>query len=183
MSDNQEVEIKLRINRPSAIAKKLKVAGAKDSGSVFQYDILFDYADGSKTFGTYDQALRLRLEAGKGVKRGKIAFKGTPKLDTSGKKTRDEFETEVQKPDALEKILLAIGFKESMRIEKRRTVFELDKVEIAIDEANFGNFLELEGNKEEIDRLIGKLDLTQYPVETKPYFILLREWQQEHCNS
>ena len=131
MIKNREIEIKLRILSAAEVIEKLLAAGAKDRGEIFQCDILYDYADGNKTFGTFDQALRLRIEKGKGSPKGIITFKGTPHIDNSGKKTRDEFETEVDDPKALEQILFSIGFKEAMRIKKKRHEFELDDLKIS----------------------------------------------------
>lgn len=65
-----------------------------------------------------------------------------------------------------------------MVIKKNRHEFKLDDIEIAIDELEFGNYLELEGEKKNIDRLVKKLGFEKYPIETRSYGAILMGWER-----
>lgn len=181
MINQQEIEVKLKITKKGLEPLKglLAESGAKDLGKFEQTDILLDYLEKGKTFGTYDQALRIRNEKSKGKTKTTFTFKGTPEIDKSGKKTRDEFNAEVDNYKSLMKVLRPIGFEKVIKITKSRHKFKLDGVKVVIDQLKFGNFVELEGEKEDIDKLIKKLKIENLPVETAPYFQLQLDWENK----
>ncbi|KKQ97495.1 MAG: Adenylyl cyclase CyaB [Candidatus Woesebacteria bacterium GW2011_GWB1_39_12] len=179
-NNNREIEIKLAIDSMEKVITKLKEVGAKYLGVVKQNDILWDYSEEGKTFDVLDQALRLRIEKDKKGEKAILTFKGTPHIDKSGTKSRDEFNSEVSNPNSVIKILKYIGFYEAVHLVKRRRVFSLDNVECVIDELKFGNYMELEGSKKDIDKLMRRLNLEKFSVELKPYHLLQCEWEKAH---
>lgn len=58
----------------------------------------------------------------------------------------DEFETEIEKPEKLEKILSALDFEELVTVDKKREVYVYkDELEISLDKVEeLGNFIEIE---------------------------------------
>lgn len=177
---NRETELKLRLDDTNRLTEKLKQIGAFEKGKVVQTDILFDYSDSGKTFATENRVLRLRTEISGDKKKSILGYKGSPEIDTYGIKTRDEFETQVSNPETTVKILVSIGFKEVLRIEKSRQNFFVDSVVCSIDSLCFGNFVELEGEKKAIDDFITRLGLKKYPVVTQGYVTFQLEWNKNH---
>src|SRR5689334_8199769 len=60
-------------------------------------------------------------------------------------------------------ILEKLGYHTAMVYEKYRTTYELDGVEIVLDEMPYGNFVEIEGERAAIEWLIERLELQKAP--------------------
>lgn len=83
-----------------------------------------------------------------------------------GTKQRVEYETSVADVDAMENIIERLGYKLTAVYEKRRKYWDLGKVEVVLDELPFGQFMEIEGTIEEIEKaekLLGLLELEGEP--------------------
>lgn len=143
---NTEVEIKLRV--PSAVEarERLARAGARETAvRTFEDNGLFERAE--QPLHATGRMLRLR-------RCGDIATL-TYKAPVPGEhrhKVREEHETRVADPAAIERILGGLGFTPAYRYQKYRTSFELAGVVACLDETPIGCFLELEGAPEAIDR-------------------------------
>jgi adenylate cyclase class 2 len=103
-----------------------------------------------------DDWLRLRREAN-----GKcsINYKHWHQTETESFYC-DEFESGVESPDNMRKILTALQFKPLVKVDKIRRAFELSDVEIAIDEVEgLGFFIEAEyyGSAADKAKIKGKL--------------------------
>ncbi len=172
--NNQEIELKLKVENRDELVGKLEGLGAKFKAKVNQKDILYN----SKfyDFGELDHALRLRVESGKDAM-SYLTFKGTPSFSEDGHKTRDEYETEVDNPEAVKKILTSIGFFEAVTLNKKRAKYEINNLHVTIDEFEFGTFLELEGDSGEIEKLRALLDLQNTEPVKKMYVDLWEEWK------
>jgi adenylate cyclase class 2 len=72
-------------------------------------------------------------------------------------KVCEEHETEIDDPAALEGVLRGVGFRVAYRYQKYRTLLALPGVEVAMDETPLGCFIELEGDREAIDRAAERL--------------------------
>jgi adenylate cyclase class 2 len=70
-----------------------------------------------------------------------------------------ELEVEVSDFSTMAKILEAIGFHKAQVYEKWRETFTLEDVMLLIDAMPYGDFLEIEGNREQIQDLVGRLGL------------------------
>ena len=98
----------------------------------------------------------------------------------------DEWETEVDRPDELERILDALGISRVVRVEKRRTTYRLPGFEIALDEVvDLGDFIEIEATidqggvdetREALLRLASDLGLRLEETDLRgyPYQLLAR---------
>jgi adenylate cyclase class 2 len=90
-------------------------------------------------------------------------------------KIRPELETAVEDPLALEGILAALGFGPVFTMAKSRTLWRRGELEACLDEAPFGCFLELEGDRESIHAAVRDLGLGEDQVETRSYPALFQE--------
>ena len=147
----REIEIKLRFDSADAARAQLERLGARLRVSrVFEDNILYDRAHDPLT--PAGRALRLRRAGPLNL----LTYKG-PVAGEQRYKVRIENETEVANAAATERILAALGFEPVYRYQKFRSVFELEGLEICLDETPLGCFVELEGQPDAIDRAATRL--------------------------
>src|SRR5688572_21875561 len=104
-----------------------------------QHDVLFDTA--GQQLRQRGCALRVRFEDGAGV----MTFKG-PVLP-GAMKLREEHESKVDDPVAVQRVLEGLGYRPWFTYEKYREEYALPEVVAAIDETPVGTFVELEGTE------------------------------------
>lgn len=173
-----EIELKLKISDPHPIVQRLLSLGAAELGVVEQTDRL--YESPHIDFRADNQALRLRTERSATGDRSVLTYKGSPQHTPDGHKVRDEFETEVSNSEQTDMLVKALQFRNSETIFKTRSSYLLDSVHIAIDEAKFGTFIELEGLPDEIERIRGLLELQGAEPVTEGYIFLQWAWEANH---
>ena len=158
----REVEVKLHTPDLAVVQQALEAAGATlIKPRVFERNLRYDSPDGALTAG--GMVLRLRQDE---------AVKLTYKADASmarGIVSRFEAETEVSDFAAMDVILRRLGYDVALIYEKYRTTYELDGAEIVLDELPYGNFTEIEGDAEMIERVIATLGLGGYRRMTGSY--------------
>ena len=76
-------------------------------------------------------------------------------------KTRIEHEVEVSNLDNARNILEKLGFEETIRYERFRATYSCGKACVCIDRMPFGDFIEIEGELEEIERVEAELGLAR----------------------
>lgn len=91
---------------------------------------------------------RIRDENGKWI----LTVKVRPKKKTKFFE-RKEYSAEVKNVKEGIGLLMAFGFTEVKKFSKVREEWRLPKVKVALDKLYFGNFLEIEGEKQEIKNL------------------------------
>ena len=157
-----EVEKKYRLTKRQrdAVLKRLPEVGAELESEDFEENTLF----AGEMLETGTSVLRLRRVSGKATLTYKKAL---PTL--SSIKQRREEETMVQDPEAMEAILLALGFTPALVYEKRRQTWRLGKTEIVIDVLPFGLFMEIEGRVSDIRAVERKLGLKGLRTEHATY--------------
>ncbi len=74
-------------------------------------------------------------------------------------KTRIEHEVEVDNLDSARSILEKLGFEETIRYERFRETYSCGKACVCIDRMPFGDFIEIEGELGEIERVEAELGL------------------------
>lgn len=198
-----EIEIKLQIGNPKKFLKTLAKVGAKAvAARVHEQNLLFDTPDGG--LAKHGQLLRIRTEtpaaAGKGKKkrgakkgpeRYLLTFKSPPEqmaivpaeaARNRRHKVREELETVLTDPLALQKIFEGLGLRGWFRYEKYRTPYKLPgryawakELLIDFDETPIGTFVELEGPHEAIDRAARVLGFHPRDFITKNYLVLYVE--------
>jgi adenylate cyclase class 2 len=157
-----ETEIKLPFDSPSKALEGIEGLGARlVRGRGFEDNLLFERDQ--EPLKPVGKLLRLRRDGPAAL----LTFK-SPVPGTHAYKVRNEEETLVDDPAALEKILAGLGFHPSYRYQKYRTVFDLDGLEISLDETPLGCFVELEGEPGSIDRVAALLGFSpeQYILES-----------------
>lgn len=154
MKPRHEIEIKLKVSNPRRIKKRLQEIGFRAAGPRrLECNTLFDFPDAR--LARSRQALRLRSVAGEYL----LTLKGPPR--TSRKyKIRPETETRVQDPAAMVEILRGLRLGEVFHYQKYRTPYTRSSEPnrhksgaLFYDETPAGNFVELEGLPEWIDRV------------------------------
>ncbi|MEM0093068.1 MAG: class IV adenylate cyclase [Thermofilum sp.] len=135
---SREVELKFRCENLESVRSKLASLGASFVKVAEQVDIYFQHP--CRDFAERDEALRLRVEEG-GV--SELTYKGPREGGVA--KAREELSTTVNDPAATAEILKRLGFFEVARVRKRREVYRVSGVEVALDTVEgLGSFVELE---------------------------------------
>jgi adenylate cyclase, class 2 len=173
MSEILEVEIKVWCENHQEVIDLIIKLGGQKYVDLKEVDMYFNHP--SRDFAQTDEAFRLRKQNNK----NKITYKG-PKISKKAK-TRYEAETEFDNFDKMKTILEKLSFRKSGIVEKNRTIYKLNNIDICIDSVNnVGTFVELEKmgtNKEQIEtelfEMAKKLNLSKF--ETKSYLELMFE--------
>ena len=161
-----ETEIKLRLSAAQAGRDALVAAGASlVHPRELEDNLLFDDAGGA--LRASGGVLRLRRLSRGGV----LTFKG-PRRIVGGLKTRDEIETAVADPDALQHVLERLRFRRVFRYQKYRETWSFSGQEVVVDETPIGDFLEIEGDAEGIHRAAAALGFAQADYVTDSYVTL-----------
>jgi len=135
---DQEIEVKYYIADLPALEAKLKHLGAQIvQQRLHEINLRFDTPD--EELKRAFKVLRLRQD-----KAARLTYKG-PSHYQEGARLRQEIEFEVSDFEAARRFLEALGYQVSMMYEKYRAAYELDGVEITLDELPYGDFAELEG--------------------------------------
>ncbi len=162
----RETEIKLYVPDLTTVEVHLRAQGAElVQPRVFERNVRYD--DEQRRLTGARRVLRLREDTGV-----RLTFKdeGTPA--DSGPFSRFEAEVSVSEFAAMEVILGRLGFHPYMRYEKFRTVYQLDDVEVMLDEMPYGRFVEIEGEAEAILAAMTRLGLRDAPQMTASYSAL-----------
>lgn len=156
----KEIEVKILEVDGAAMRRRLEEIGA-----VFAFEQDMDaiyYDDLDHSIRDSGCALRLRKEGDDLM----LTFK-SPSAGGDGRaKIMDETETAVADFEAMRKILKGLGYREALRMRKRRVQYDLPDAHVVLDQyegdhAFIPLFLEIEGKSwEVIESLVGKLGYT-----------------------
>ena len=133
-----EREAKFYLSDLSALEARLQSIGARRiKPRVHEMNLRFDTPsqDLTRTF----QVLRLRQDS-----QVRLTYKGPGKIE-AGVRNREEIEFAVGSFEAARNFLQALGYQVSFVYEKCRTRYELNDVEVVLDETPIGHFVEIEG--------------------------------------
>jgi adenylate cyclase class 2 len=192
-----EIEVKLRIADQRQFLRQLKGLKAKPiRPRVHEMNTLYDTPEGQ--LARKGQMLRIRVErpaarADSAPNMRRIAgensgisalltFKGPvarARANEPGRyKIREEHEVRISEHEEMHKILEALGLRPSFRYEKFRSTFTLPgmtQLKLTLDETPIGVFVELEGERREIDRAARMLGFDRSDYINKSYGELLLE--------
>jgi len=169
-----EIEVKIRIDDIKAIREKILSLDANlEKDRFYEENTLYDFP--SQDLYYKQQALRLR----KMNKKIFIAFKGTPQKSRKFK-IREEYETEVKNEKQVRKILKSLGLIPVFQYQKHRTIFKKKQLKIYLDETSIGNFIELEGDREEIVRFAEALGVSKKEFIKLDYIQLLKKEMEKN---
>jgi adenylate cyclase class 2 len=172
-----ETEIKFRVADLSALAERLESAGFRlETPRSFESNVLYDTPDRQMRART--EILRIRSYAG----RWTLTHKRLPGAGVAAEdrhKHRIETETGVAHGDALAEFFLCLGLVAVFRYEKWRTEWTDGEGHCVIDETPIGDYAELEGSPEWIDRIAFRLGVDPADYITLSYGRLFDQWRQQ----
>jgi adenylate cyclase class 2 len=172
-----ETEIKFRVDDVAGLARRLEQAGFHlDTPRTFEANVLYDTPDRKMRART--EILRIRTYGGKCTLTHKRLPDSGPGEDRH--KHRIETETEVADGDALAEVFMSLGLMPAFRYEKWRTEWSDGEGDCVLDETPIGNFAELEGEPDWIDRVAEKLGVPRSAYMTLSYGRLFEQWREEH---
>lgn len=172
-----ETEIKFKVNDLVGFATRLTTAGFRlETPREFESNVLYDTPDRSMRERT--EILRIRHYGG----RCTVTHKRVPDtgVGEDRHKHRVETETEVSDGDALAGIFTSLGLIPAFRYEKWRSEWSDGTGHCVVDETPIGNFAELEGPAEWIDKAAVQLGVAPSEYMTLSYGRLFEQWQKEH---
>ncbi len=172
-----ETEIKFRVEDVAGLPARLRAAGFREeTPRTFEGNVLYDTPDRAMRART--EILRLRQYGGKWTVTHKRLPDAGPGEDTH--KHRIETETVVSDGTAIEEIFRSLGLQAAFRYEKWRSEWSDGEGHCVVDETPIGNFAELEGTDEWIDRAAERLGVGPAEYMTLSYGRLFELWREEH---
>ena len=185
-SNNIEIEIKLPLINPQEVREFLNTHAKLVSENIYQKDTYFVPAQRDFLAVKYPfEWLRLRQSS----KDTSINYKHFHPENVEKTDYCDELETKIGDSSVMENMLKSLDFKEVIVVEKSRTTWLFEDVEIVVDEvSNLGSYIELEATKhfenpldgrpylfdilKRLNAQVGEEDLRGYPfriLEKKGY--------------
>jgi adenylate cyclase, class 2 len=175
-----ETEIKFRVRSVEELVARLRAAAFhEETPRAFESNILYDAPD--RRMRARTEILRIRNYAG----RCTVTHKRLPDVGPGedAHKHRIETETEVSDGDALAGVFQSIGLVPAFRYEKWRSEWSDGEGHCVVDETPIGDYAELEGSAEWIDRTAARLGVAQSEYLTLSYGRLFDLWKAEHHSS
>ena len=160
MKIETEKKYRLSAKRLGEITDQLHELGAEFRKEVFEVNYQHRGGDMDERGAT----LRLRKIGDFTV----LTYKEKIKTE-DGSKQRLEYETSVADVDAMEKIIERLGYRLTAVYEKRRKYWHLGDVEVVLDELPFGNFMEIEGTLDAIEKAEKQLGLKDLEHQPRGY--------------
>jgi len=172
-----ETEIKFRVADVPGLNHRLQAAGFHlETPRSFESNVLYDTPD--RRMRDRTEILRIRNYAG----RCTVTHKRLPDFGTADDrhKHRIETETEISNGEAMAEVFLALGLVAAFRYEKWRTEWSDGEGHCVVDETPIGNFAELEGTPDWIDRTAARLGVSHAEYLTLSYGRLFDLWRLHH---
>jgi adenylate cyclase class 2 len=177
-----ETEIKFKVTDVPALAERLQAAGFKlHTPRSFESNVLYDTP--GRNMRARTEILRIRSYAGRWTVTHKRLLPTHPSNTNPGEdrhKHRVETETDVADGIALAEIFLSLGLVAAFRYEKWRSEWHDGEGHCVIDETPIGNYAELEGPAEWIDRAAVRLGVSPQDYITLSYGRLFDQWRERH---
>lgn len=164
-----EIEVKIRIKNIKFHKEKILSLGGKlEKERFYEENTLYDLP--SQHLYKKRQALRLRRMN----KKTFLTFKGPPQKSRKFK-IREEYETEVKNEKQLKKILKSLGLVPVFNYKKYRTIYRKKHLKICLDETSIGDFIELEGERNEIVKFAKTIGTLKKDFITQDYIQLIKK--------
>jgi len=168
----KETEVKILEINTEEITKKLIELGAKKIGKNLIQESFFGIKE---EINEKTEMFRLRKIGDK----TEIAYKGEKEKDEHFG-IREEIQTEVKNYETIKTIMKKIGLKILITREKERISFTLNNLTIEIDKYPIiPAYLEIEGEKTEIEELVKKLGYEMNQVSSLTSTEVLKNYQED----
>ncbi len=174
MSQCREIEIKLKAPDAADVSGLLARLGFQACRPrVFERNQVLDTPDGS--LRTAGKLLRVRVAGSKQT----VTFKGP--AEAGPHKSREELEAHLAPSENVLAIFERLGYARTFTYEKFRTEFtrSMESGVVTFDETPIGNYIEIEGEPEWIDRVASQLGFAKHEYITASYGTLYRGWCHE----
>jgi adenylate cyclase class 2 len=172
-----ETEVKFRVENVPELTGRLQETGFRlQTPRSFESNVLYDTPDRRLRLRT--EILRLRSYAGRWMLTHKRLPDKGPGEDSH--KHRIETETEISNGDALDQVFRSIGLTPAFHYEKWRAEWDDGQGHCVVDETPIGNYAELEGSAEWIDRAAQRLGVDPGQYITLSYGRLFDHWREQH---
>lgn len=148
-----EIEVKFHIADLPGLRRHILEKGAESAGRDFEANIRFD--DRHNSLFAKGALLRLRKTAAKTV----LTHKSIPARADRRFKVFNELEISVSDFEVTNQILESLGFFPKQAYEKWRETMAFNHTVLCLDEMPFGDFLEIEGNPDDIRSAAAQLGL------------------------
>lgn len=171
-----EIEVKFRVRDLKALEAQLSQLGFRcKTPRTFERNILFD-TPARELRGTR-QILRLRRYGDRWV----LTHKQTTPNDSPEARHKERIETEtvVEDGEAVASIFRVLGYTSTFVYEKWRSEWADSEGHCVLDETPIGQYAELEGPREWIDRMLATLQVDQADVTLLSYGRLFEQWQKQ----
>jgi adenylate cyclase class 2 len=152
MPDAVETEVKFHLADPADMLAKLRAMGARSAGRALELNVRFD--DEGQQILRSKSLLRLRRD-----RKSTLTYKSLPVDADPAVKQLHELEVEVDDFDAMQRILMRLGFRAEQIYEKWRETLVMDQTSFCLDTLPFGDFLEIEGSRDAITYFTARLGL------------------------
>ena len=176
MSFKKEIEVKFRLADKRETQKRLMALGGEIVSLQFQRDTRAKQPP--EATALQHVFPRVRIESHKETLTIKVKSATDPvKPDGHGALReffeRDEYEIGIDDSETMLRALAALGFTDQRTLEKYRQTWRVEgyEAEVVVDCLPFGDYIEIEGQKEVIESLVAALGLETVPRVTDAYFI------------
>ncbi len=169
----KEIETKLRVESFDKLRKTLAELTGSSPIEQKQCD---DYYDNPEhRLRKTDKCLRIRRQWIDGALEAFLTYKGP--REQSCFKSRTEVNIILDDPDAVDKMLVGLGFEKAISFEKLRQVWKVEDCEVALDELPaVGFFVEIEGpDADAIKKVQAKLALRELEHVSESYADLISQ--------
>jgi predicted adenylyl cyclase CyaB len=171
--NNQEIEIKIKIGDPESLFKLAVFLGGEElkEKEGLEHDVMYDDGHG---FYDFPKVLRLRTAPFGNL----LTYKEKNKdSDQDNYLIRTEIETFIKDPVALNLIIEKLGYKQYRVKEKYVRKVKLEGLVVEFHKLPFiGDYIEIEGDKSEIEKILEKLGLNVNQGINKDYSELYYEF-------
>jgi adenylate cyclase class 2 len=170
----REIEVKIKTDDLQSVRKKLEEKNCKFADPVHQHDIIYTLVDEEVWSAAKegDIVIRIREQENRSVLN--LKQQKTSELDNL------EYETRVDDPEAVRKILAILGYVPQVEVKKIRTERELNEYTVCLDEVErLGSFVEVEKMsdegvdpnevQEELLKVAESIGLLRQNLETRGY--------------
>jgi adenylate cyclase class 2 len=171
-----EIEVKFRVRDLKALEAQLSQLGFRcKTPRTFERNILFDTP--ARELRATRQILRLRRYGDRWV----LTHKQTTPNDSPDARHKERIETEtaVEDGEAVASIFRVLGYTSTFVYEKWRSEWADSEGHCVLDETPIGQYAELEGPREWIDRMLATLHVDQADVTLLSYGRLFEQWQKQ----
>ena len=150
--ENLEIEVKFHLKDIDRMRRRILELGVESSGPVFESNIR--YEDNENSLIQKKALLRLRQ-----AEKTTLTFKSRPKMKSKDFKVLNELEVEVGDMATMGQILESLGFHPEQKYEKWRETLIVDRTGLFLDRMPYGDFLEIEGQPQDIKSCASRLGL------------------------